>query len=67
MSVGMVFVAEPRHLHEYLETMLVLDIAGSDAERLHEHMGWVRVGAIPDDGLVPRGSLSGTTPFYRAV
>src|SRR6516162_7813500 len=37
------------------KTLLVLDTASDDAERLYERQGWVRVGAIPGYALLPRG------------
>jgi GNAT superfamily N-acetyltransferase len=50
------------------KTVLVLDTTtGGDGERLYARLGWVRVGAIPDYALLPRGGLSGTTVFYRAL
>jgi GNAT superfamily N-acetyltransferase len=50
------------------KTLLVLDtIPGSDAERLYDRLGWVRVGTIPDYALLPRGGLSATTVFYKAL
>jgi len=50
------------------KTLLVLDtVTGSDAERLYARMGWVRVGEIPDYSLMPRGGLTPTTVFYRAL
>src|SRR6476469_9909970 len=47
------------------KTLLVLDTASADAERLYERRGWVRVGVIPDFALLPRGGLCGTTVYYR--
>ena len=48
------------------KVVLVLDtITGSDAERLYERLGWVRVGVIPDYALWPDGRLCQTTYFYR--
>jgi GNAT superfamily N-acetyltransferase len=50
------------------KTVLVLDTTtGGDGERLYARLGWVRVGAIPDYALLPRGGLSGTTFFYKAL
>jgi GNAT superfamily N-acetyltransferase len=46
-------------------TLLVLDTASDDAERLYARAGWVRVGVIPDFALWPRGGLCDTTVFYR--
>ena len=47
------------------KTLLVLDTASADAERLYERLGWVRVGVIPGYALLPRGGLCDTTVFYR--
>ena len=49
-------------------TVLVLDTAtGSDAERLYERLGWIRVGRIPDYALSPEGQLCSTTIFYKRL
>lgn len=46
--------------------LLVLDtVTGSDASRLYERQGWVRVGDIPRYALWPRGGFVGTTYYYR--
>lgn len=47
------------------KTLLVLDTANPEAERLYERAGWARVGVIPDYALLPHGGLCGTTVFYR--
>ena len=47
------------------KTLLVLDTASRDAERLYEREGWVRVGVIPGYALLPHGGLCGTTLYYR--
>jgi GNAT superfamily N-acetyltransferase len=48
------------------KTLLVLDtVTDSDAARLYERLGWVRVGDIPDYALLPQGGLWSTTVFYR--
>ena len=49
------------------KTLLVLDTASADAERLYERQGWVRVGVIPDFALLPHGGLCGTTVYYRSL
>jgi GNAT superfamily N-acetyltransferase len=50
------------------KSLLVLDTAtGSDAERLYERLGWVRVGVIPDYALLPDGRPCGTTIFYKPL
>ena len=47
------------------KTLLVLDTASADAERLYERGGWVRVGVIPGYALWPAGGLCDTTVYYR--
>jgi ribosomal protein S18 acetylase RimI-like enzyme len=49
------------------KTLLVLDTASDDAERLYARHGWQRVGVIPDYALLPRGGLCSTTLFYREL
>lgn len=49
------------------KTLLVLDTASADAERLYERSGWTRVGVIPNYALNPDGTLCDTTYFYKAV
>jgi GNAT superfamily N-acetyltransferase len=47
------------------KTLLMLDTASDDAERIYERQGWVRVGAIPGYALLPHGGLCHTTVYYR--
>ena len=47
------------------KTLLVLDTANDEAERLYERLGWTRVGVIPDYALLPQGGLCSTTVYYR--
>jgi GNAT superfamily N-acetyltransferase len=49
------------------KTLLVLDTASHDAERLYEREGWVRVGVIPGYALLPHGGPCATTYFYRTL
>jgi GNAT superfamily N-acetyltransferase len=49
------------------KTLLVLDTASGDAERLYERMGWQRCGVIPGYALMPDGALCDTTYFYREL
>lgn len=49
------------------KTLLVLDTASGEAERLYERLGWVRVGVIPGYALLPEGGLCDTTVFYRKL
>lgn len=49
------------------KTLLVLDTASEDAERLYARLGWQRVGRIPGYALLPQGGLCDTTFFYRQL
>jgi len=50
------------------KTVLVLDTTtGSDAERVYVRAGWHCVGNIPDYALMPDGTLSGTTFYYKQL
>jgi GNAT superfamily N-acetyltransferase len=49
------------------KSLLVLDTASGDAERLYARLGWQRCGVIPGYALLPRGGLCDTTYFYRAL
>lgn len=46
-------------------TLLVLDTASAEAERLYERGGWQRVGAIPRYALLPDGPSCGTVVFFK--
>jgi GNAT superfamily N-acetyltransferase len=46
-------------------TLLVLDTASEEAERLYERGGWQRVGAIPRYALLPEGPFCRTVVFYK--
>ncbi|TMC03683.1 MAG: GNAT family N-acetyltransferase [Chloroflexi bacterium] len=47
------------------KTVLVLDTASADAERLYERERWQRVGTIPRYALWPEGGFSPTVLFYK--
>ena len=49
------------------KTLLVLDTASPEAERLYQRAGWRRAGTIPGYALLPQGGLCATTFFYRAL
>lgn len=47
-------------------SLLVLDtIAGSLAESVYQHLGWQRVGEIPDFAAMPAGELRPTVYYYK--
>src|SRR5262249_30537538 len=48
-------------------TLLVLDTASRDAERLYVRAGWQRVGEIPGYALWPGGGPCATTVFYKSL
>lgn len=48
-------------------TVLVLDTATPEAERLYEREGWQRCGSIPDYALMPDGALCATTIYYKRL
>jgi GNAT superfamily N-acetyltransferase len=49
------------------KSLLVLDTASADAERLYARRGWQRCGVIPGFALLPYGGLCDTTVFYKAL
>lgn len=49
------------------KTLLVLDTASGDAERLYARLGWQRCGVIPGYALFPNGEPCDTTYFYRLL
>lgn len=49
------------------KTLLVLDTASAEAERLYERGGWVPCGVVPGYALLPQGGLCDTRFFYRQI
>jgi len=49
------------------KSLLVLDTASGDAERLYERLGWTRVGVVPGFALYPDGRRCDTTFFWKAL
>lgn len=49
------------------KSLLVLDTASRDAERLYARLGWRRCGVIPGYALLPHGGLCDTTVLYREL
>ena len=48
-------------------TLLVLDTAGAEAERLYVRGGWQRVGVVPDYAMWPGGGFCDTTFFWKRI
>ncbi|HEY4345902.1 MAG TPA: GNAT family N-acetyltransferase [Parvibaculum sp.] len=59
--------AAERAAFEAGKTLLVLDTASEDAERLYERQDWQRCGEIPDYALLPDGPPCPTTIFYKTL
>jgi GNAT superfamily N-acetyltransferase len=47
------------------KTLLVLDTASEDAERLYARQGWQPCGRIPDYALMPDGTPCATRLFFK--
>ncbi len=48
-------------------TLLVLDTASAEAERLYERLGWQRCGVIPGFALLPTGEPCPTTVYWKGL
>jgi GNAT superfamily N-acetyltransferase len=59
--------AAERSALEAGKTLLVLDTASDDAERLYTRQGWQRCGEIPNYALLPDGTPCATTIFFKAL
>jgi GNAT superfamily N-acetyltransferase len=60
-------VAAERSALDAGKTLLVLDTASDDAERLYARQGWQRCGIIPDYALLPDGRPCATTYFFKSL
>lgn len=49
------------------KTLLVLDTASDEAERLYTKHGWERCGYIPNYALMPDGTPCATTLFFKQL
>jgi GNAT superfamily N-acetyltransferase len=67
-GVGEALLARAESLAQQAgKTLLVLDTASGDAERLYARRGWLRSGVIPGYALLPHGGLCDTTILYRRL
>ena len=65
-GVGALVLAEAeRAALDAGRTLLVLDTASAEAERLYERGGWQRVGTVPKYALMPDGPFCSTVFFYK--
>lgn len=49
------------------KTLLVLDTASAEAERVYEALGWIKCGIIPGFALWPDGRPCDTTFYYKEI
>jgi GNAT superfamily N-acetyltransferase len=67
-GVGAAVLSAAEELARQLgKSILVLDTASGDAERLYARHGWVRVGVVPDYALLPDGGFCATTFYYKRL
>jgi GNAT superfamily N-acetyltransferase len=62
---ALVLAAAERAARDAGRTLLVLDTASPEAERLYERGGWQRVGTVPKYALMPDGPFCSTVFFYK--
>ena len=62
---ALVLVAAEAAAREAGRTLLVLDTASAEAERLYERGGWQKVGTVPRFALLPDGPYCSTVIFYK--
>jgi GNAT superfamily N-acetyltransferase len=60
-------IAAEQHALAAGKTLLVLDTASAEAERLYARQGWQRCGAIPDYALLPDGTPCATVFYYKLL
>lgn len=64
---GALLAAAEALARELGKTLLVLDTAGADAERVYVRQGWQYSGEIPGYALWPQGGLCATRLFYKVL
>jgi GNAT superfamily N-acetyltransferase len=62
---ALVLEAAERAARDAGKTLLVLDTASPEAERLYERGGWQRVGVVPRFALMPDGAPCATVFYYK--
>ncbi len=68
LGVGAAVLAAAEHAAAAAgRTLLVLDTASPEAERLYERGGWRRVGTMPKFALMPDGPFCSTVFFYKDI
>jgi GNAT superfamily N-acetyltransferase len=64
---GALMAAAEREAKARGRTLLVLDTASGDAERLYVRGGWQRAGVVPDYAMWPQGGFCDTTFFWKRI
>ncbi len=49
------------------KTLLVLDTASAEAERIYRRLGWQYVGTVPDFALLPHGGHCDTRFYFQRL
>ena len=49
------------------KTLLVLDTASDEAERIYRRLGWQLVGRVPDFALLPHGGYCDTRFYFQRL
>ena len=67
-GVGAVLLASAEQLgRDCGKTLLLLDPASAEAERLYVRGGWQRCGTVPGYALLPHGGRCATTFYFREL
>ncbi|MFN0147828.1 MAG: GNAT family N-acetyltransferase [Dehalococcoidia bacterium] len=66
IAEALMFAAEREAVAEG-RTILTLDTASADAERLYQRLGWTLTGIIPGYALNPDGSLCDTAVYWKHI
>jgi GNAT superfamily N-acetyltransferase len=64
---ALLLAAVERVAREQGKTLLVLDTATAEADRLYARHGWQLTGEIPDFALFPDGSPCATRIYYKKI
>lgn len=64
---ALLLAAAERTARDQGKTLLMLDTASAEAERLYSRAGWQRCGAVPGYALLPHGGLCATTFLFREL
>jgi GNAT superfamily N-acetyltransferase len=68
LGLGALLLAEAeRAARAEGKTLLVLDTASPEAERLYTRGGWLPAGVVPGYALLPQGGLCDTRFFYKTL